>query len=101
LGLFLAEKLPNSEIVALSNSGTQKEFIMKMAQSKGLTNISVLTGDVAIFEMNKQFDRILSIEMFEHMKNYQELLSKVSTWLLPNGKLFLHVFCHKNMVFCY
>lgn len=97
LSLFLAEKYPNSNITALSNSSTQKIYIDNVAKEKGFKNLTVVTGDVKEYDFagTKTFDRVLSIEMFEHMKNYAFLLKKVSTWLKDDGYLFIHIFCHK------
>lgn len=117
LSLYLAQKYPKSRIVGLSNSSTQKAHIDSSAKSRGLSNVEIITGDVNHFDFggSRHFDRILSIEMFEHMKNYQALLRKVSTWLRPKSSsdsdssathsvndanealLFVHIFCHKNM----
>ena len=98
LSLFLAEKYPNSRIHALSNSKTQKAYIDSVAATKGFDNLQVFTGDVNTFEFDHdKFDRILSIEMFEHMKNYSHLFRKVSAWLKPTtGLLFIHIFCHRT-----
>lgn len=99
--LFMAAKYPNATIVSLSNSATQRKYIMDTAAERGLKNITVYTGDINEWTMPKQhlgtFDRVISIEMFEHMKNYQLLLGKVSTWLQPGGKLFVHIFTHKQV----
>lgn len=95
--LFFAERFPNSQITAFSNSRTQKEYINTVANSKGFTNLNVITGDAAEYEFEPEtFDRVVSIEMFEHMKNYHLLLEKVNRALKPGGKLFLHIFCHKD-----
>jgi cyclopropane-fatty-acyl-phospholipid synthase len=102
LALWLAQRYPRSPVVALSNSAGQREFIEARAKERGLTNLTVLTGNVAEFEMPAgagEFDRILSVEMFEHMKNYQALLNKLSRWLRPGGKLFVHVFAHKTLAY--
>lgn len=101
LSLYLAEVLPNSKITAFSNSTTQKQYIDSEAKRKGLPNLDVVTGDISTYTFSDtplaaQFDRVLSIEMFEHMKNYELLLSKISTLLKPGGKLFVHLFAHKN-----
>ncbi|CUA66860.1 hypothetical protein RSOLAG22IIIB_00309 [Rhizoctonia solani] len=105
LSLFLAEKYPNARITALSNSATQKIHIDKLAKERGLTNLTAITGDVNAYEFEEsvRFDRILSIEMFEHMKNYEILLRKVASWLKPNAKaaggealVFIHIFLHKS-----
>jgi cyclopropane fatty-acyl-phospholipid synthase-like methyltransferase len=95
--LFFAERFPNSSIAAFSNSRTQKEYIDATATSKGLKNLQVITGDVVDYEFEPSyFDRVVSIELFEHMKNYELLLAKVSRALKPGGKLFVHIFAHKT-----
>ncbi|KAJ4302676.1 hypothetical protein N0V90_001565 [Kalmusia sp. IMI 367209] len=95
--LFFAGRFPKSKITAFSNSRTQKEYIDGVAESKGFTNLTVITGDVVDYEFEAEsFDRVVSIELFEHMKNYQLLLEKVSRALKPGGKLFVHIFCHKD-----
>lgn len=100
LSLFLAEKFPNSKVTGFSNSRTQKEYIDSCAREKGLNNLTIVTGDIATYEfqspLTESFDRVLSIELFEHMKNYQLLLRKVSTLLKSGGKLFVHIFAHKD-----
>ncbi|KAK4501997.1 hypothetical protein PRZ48_007808 [Zasmidium cellare] len=101
LSLYLAEVFPNSKITAFSNSRTQKAHIDAQAASKNLTNLEVVTGDIATYDFHNtplegQFDRVLSIELFEHMKNYELLLAKVATLLKSQGKLFVHYFAHKN-----
>ncbi|KAF2768684.1 S-adenosyl-L-methionine-dependent methyltransferase [Teratosphaeria nubilosa] len=103
LSLYLAERFGQSEVVAFSNSKTQKAFIDAQAARKGLRNLTVVTGDVATFEFRGSehegvYDRVLSIELFEHMKNYELLLAKVADLLKPGGgaKLFVHIFCHKS-----
>lgn len=102
LSLYLAEKLPTCEITALSNSKTQKIFIDEQAKKKGFKNLTVVTGDVKDYQFpGESFDRVLSVEMFEHMKNYSFLLKKVSQWLKSGGKLFIHIFCHKSQPYDY
>lgn len=102
LSLYLAEVLPKSRITAFSNSSTQKAHIDSVAARKGFTNLEVATGDISTYtfadkpELARQFDRVLSIEMFEHMKNYEHLMSKVATLLKPQGKLFIHFFAHRS-----
>lgn len=95
--LFMAEKFPNSDIIAVSNSKFQGDFILDRAKEKGLTNITIKTADVANLDMSEKFDRVISIEMFEHMRNYKELLKRISTWLNPEGTLFVHIFVHKEI----
>ncbi len=94
--LFAAERFPNSRFLAVSNSGSQGAFIEKAASQRDLANVEVLTADVNRLELPAEaFDRIVSIEMFEHMGNYEELMRRVGAWLPPGGKLFVHVFCHR------
>jgi len=95
--LYFAEMLPNSKITAFSNSRTQKLYIDEKAKEKGLKNLTVITGDVVDYEFEKEsFDRVVSIELFEHMKNYELLMAKVGRALKSSGKLFVHIFAHKT-----
>lgn len=96
LSLYLAAQFPNSRIVSVSNSASQRAFILATANQRGLTNLSVLTADMNDFSIDQRFDRIVSIEMFEHMSNWQKLFERARSWLKPEGRLFLHVFTHKN-----
>ena len=89
--------MPNSKITAFSNSRTQKQYIDKQVQLKGLRNLEVITGDVVDYEFEAEaYDRVVSIELFEHMKNYKMLMAKIARTLTPGGKLFVHIFCHKS-----
>jgi len=97
LSLYMAEKFPSSRIVAVSNSASQKDFIMARAREMSLDNLQVITCDMNDFSTTDTFDRVISIEMFEHMRNYKLLFKRISSWLEPDGKLFFHVFCHHNM----
>lgn len=94
LTLTMAERYPDSKITAVSNSVPQREHIMNVAAERGLGNLEVVTADMNTFEAEGQYDRIVSIEMFEHMRNYHALMGKVSSWLKTGGKLFVHVFAH-------
>lgn len=96
LTLWMAEKFPNSRIVAVSNSASQREFIESKARTHGFDNVQVITADMREFECDDQFDRIVSVEMFEHMRNYELLLHRVSNWLKDDGRAFVHVFCHRD-----
>lgn len=100
LTLFMAAKFPGSKIVAISNSAPQKAHIDAEAKKRGLTNITVLTRDVSQLESLAlefdSFDRVMSVEMFEHFKNYKMLLRKISDVLAPGGKLFVHIFSHRE-----
>jgi len=100
LTLWMAEQYPNARIVAVSNSGSQREYIMDTAQARGLTNIRVITCDMNHFQpsnfgLTGQFDRVVSVEMFEHMRNYRKLYARIALWLRPGGKFFKHIFVHR------
>lgn len=97
--LYMAEKFPNSEILAVSNSKDQGKFILERAAQRGLKNITIKTANVATLELDEKFDRVISIEMFEHMRNYKELLKRISSWLNPQGTLFVHIFVHKELTY--
>ena len=99
LTCYMASKLPNSKITAVSNSKDQKEHILNRCKNQGLDNIEVITADMNDFETENKYDRVISIEMFEHMRNYKKLLSKISSWLNDDGKLFIHIFTHQSVVY--
>lgn len=104
LSLWLAERYPNSQVVGLSNSNGQREFILKRAAERGLNNLTILTGNIVDFDfpaggVQGGFDRVLSIEMFEHMKNYGLLLAKIARWMNDDAKLFIHIFVHKLLAY--
>lgn len=99
LTLWMAERYPGARITAVSNSASQRAFIMARAQQRGLTNIEVVTANINDFETDKRFDRAVSVEMFEHMANHRELMRRVSVWLKPEGKLFVHVFSHRRAAY--
>jgi cyclopropane-fatty-acyl-phospholipid synthase len=104
LSLWLAEKYPRAQVVGLSNSHGQREFIERRARERGLDNLRILTGNVLDFDFPggdtaAGFDRVLSIEMFEHMKNYGLLLAKIARWLKPEGRLFVHIFAHRLLAY--
>ena len=99
LSLFMAGRYPNSRILAVSNSRSQKEFIDAEAARRGLANLEVVTADMNDFDTERQFDRIVSIEMFEHMRNYRELLRRVASWSRPDALLFVHVFSHSRFAY--
>lgn len=96
LTLWLAEKFPVLEITAVSNSASQRDYIMSQAQTRGFGNVTVIKADMNEFTTTERFDRIVSVEMFEHMSNWHELIDKVVSWLGPNGRIFMHVFSHKS-----
>jgi cyclopropane-fatty-acyl-phospholipid synthase len=97
LTLHMARTYPNSRIVAVSNSAPQREFILARAPA----NVDVVTADMNDFTIDRQFDRVVSIEMFEHMRNYRDLLGRVAGWLRPDGRLFVHVFCHRRYAYLF
>ena len=96
LSLWMAERYPQARIVSVSNSRSQREFIEMQAKERGLRNLRVITADMNSFGTDMRFDRIVSVEMFEHMSNWRSLLERARTWLRPDGRLFLHVFSHRN-----
>jgi cyclopropane-fatty-acyl-phospholipid synthase len=96
LTLFMAEHYPNAEITAVSNSHSQRRFIEARARERGLDNIQVVTADMNDFDIERSFDRVVSLEMFEHMRNYRRLFARINGWLQPGGLFFMHIFCHRN-----
>lgn len=96
LSLWMARKYPNSRILAVSNSASQRSYIERRAEAAGVRNLTVITADMNDFSASGMFDRVVSIEMFEHMRNHEELLRRISGWLNPDGKLFVHIFCHRT-----
>lgn len=99
LTFHMALTYPNSKITAVSNSNDQRQFIEKKCAELKIKNIKVITADMNDFSSEKTFDRVVSIEMFEHMRNYDELLKRVSEWLKKDGKLFVHIFSHKEIAY--
>jgi cyclopropane-fatty-acyl-phospholipid synthase len=101
LSLFMAKKYPNAQITGVSNSSTQKEYIDAEAKKRGLGNLTIITADMNTFTIDAKFDRVVSVEMFEHMRNYEKLLEKVSGFLKDDGKLFVHIFTHKTLAYLF
>lgn len=99
LSLWIAQHYPYCQVRAISNSRTQQAFIEQQAQARSLTNIVAQVADIAAFDTDQRFDRVLSIEMFEHMKNYARLMSHIARWLKPGGQLFVHHFSHRENVY--
>ena len=99
LTLFMAKKYPNSKITAVSNSATQKAYIDQVAKERNLSNITVITEDINSFNSPIQFDRVLSVEMFEHMRNYELLMAKIASFLKEDGRLFVHIFTHAKLAY--
>ncbi len=96
LSLFMARQFPHSQIVAVSNSHSQRQYIEAEAAKRGLANLRVVTADMNAFDPAGTFDRIVSVEMFEHMLNWRQLLTRVRSWLKPDGRFFMHVFSHRS-----
>jgi cyclopropane-fatty-acyl-phospholipid synthase len=99
--LYAAERYPRASILAVSNSQTQGAFIRDEARRVGLTNLEVRTADVNDFLPPDRFDRVVSVEMFEHLKNYGEMLARIASWLRPEGRLFVHMFVHREFAYHY
>ena len=100
LTLWMAECYPNARITAVSNSATQRAHIESVCRERGWSHVRVITRDVNRLELDAgQFDRCLSIEMFEHMRNYETLFQRIAAWLKPGGKLFVHIFCHRSLMY--
>lgn len=99
--LWAAEQFPHSSILGVSNSCTQREFIVSEAGRRGLSNIEIVTADMNEFDPGRRFDRIVSIEMFEHLRNYGEIFRRIQGWLRPEGRLFVHIFCHREFAYLF
>ena len=96
LSLFMAEQYPASRITAVSNSASQRVFIETEAARRGFTNLKVITADMNDFAIERRFDRIVSVEMFEHMSNWRLLLARLREWLVEDGRVFIHIFTHRT-----
>jgi len=101
LTLWMAEHYPKSRITAVSNSRPQREFILERCRERGLGNVMIVTADMNHFMTDLRFDRILSVEMFEHMRNYELLLRRIASWMKPEGRLFVHIFCHRQYAYAF
>ncbi len=99
LTLYMAEHFPNAKILAISNSRTQREFIVARAEERGLGNVTVLTKDICDFQTGIRFDRVVSVECFEHLRNYGELFRRINGWLKPDGRLWCHIFVHREYTY--
>ena len=96
LTLHMARRHPRAAIVAVTNSRPQREYVAAAAAERGLANVRVVVADMNTFAPDERFDRIVSVEMFEHMRNYAVLFERVASWLEPSGKFFMHIFCHRS-----
>ncbi len=101
LTLWMAGRFPTSRITAVSNSNSQRRHIMREAANRGLRNVEVLTADMNHFDTERRFDRVVSVEMFEHMRNWRRLFARVHGWLRPGGRFFMHVFCHRSTPYAF
>ena len=100
LTLFAAERYPGSRIVAVSHSSSQRRYIEERARRRGLANVQVLTADISGLDLGRaRFDRVVSVEMFEHMNNYELLMQRIARWMRPSARLFVHVFCHHDRAY--
>ncbi len=101
LSLWLCRKLRRCRVMAVSNSSTQRELIENRCRQEGVDNLEVVTADVNTFDPGRTFDRIVSVEMFEHMRNYQSLLYRVASWLKNDGRAFIHIFTHREYAYLF
>ena len=101
LTLWMAEHLPASRIVAVSNSRSQRDWITAECARRSFANVEVVTADMNDFATDRAFDRVVSVEMFEHMRNWRELFSRVHDWLADDGRFFMHVFCHRDVPYAF
>jgi cyclopropane-fatty-acyl-phospholipid synthase len=101
LTLWMAKRYPASRITAVSNSASQRAFILELARQRGLSNVEVVTADMNRFATLERYDRVVSVEMFEHMRNWRLLFGRVHDWLRPGGLFFMHVFCHRSTPYAF
>lgn len=101
LTLWMAERYPHSRITALSNSTSQRQYIEAEARRRGLGNLHVVTADFNAFSTEERFDRVVSVEMFEHLRNWPEAFRRVRSWLRPGGRFFMHVFVHRSSPYAF
>jgi cyclopropane-fatty-acyl-phospholipid synthase len=98
---WVGERFPAARVLAVSNSKLQREHLLGRLQARGVENVEVVTSDMNRFAPGRRFDRVVSVEMFEHMRNWPLLLGRVASWLEPDGRAFLHVFCHRDHAYPY
>jgi cyclopropane-fatty-acyl-phospholipid synthase len=100
MSLWICERYPSAQVVAVSNSASQRAWIESVRDRRGFRDrLSVVTADVNELELGRRFDRVVSIEMFEHMRNWEALLARIAGWLEPDGRLFVHVFSHRRLAY--
>jgi cyclopropane-fatty-acyl-phospholipid synthase len=96
LSLWMARQFPHAKVTAVANSQSQRAYVEQEARRRGLPNLHVVTADMNVYAPEGQFDRIVSIEMFEHMTNWRKLMSRVRSWLAPEGRFFMHIVTHRS-----
>lgn len=101
LTLYMAERYPSTRITGISNSASQREYILGEAARRGLGNVRIVTADINAYQHDERVDRVVSVEMFEHVRNHEQLLHRICTWLAPDGRLFVHVFCNRELAYPY
>jgi len=101
LTLWMARHYPGANITAVSNSSSQREFILNRAKKLGINNIEIITADMNDFDINETFDRVVSVEMIEHMRNHRKLFARISRWLKDDGRFFMHIFCHRAVPYAF
>ncbi|MGD8485300.1 MAG: cyclopropane-fatty-acyl-phospholipid synthase family protein [Chloroflexota bacterium] len=101
LSLYVAERYPGTRVLAVSNSGSQGEYIREEAARRGITNVEHEVGNVAEFDTKRRFDRVVSIEMLEHVRNYELAFRNIRRWLAPGGRCFVHVFSHRRYAYTF
>ena len=101
LTLWMAERYPKARITAVSNSHSQRAWILAEAARRGFGHLQVITADMNTFDTGQRFDRVVSVEMFEHMRNWRSLFARVHGWLRPGGAFFMHVFCHRAVPYAF
>ena len=99
LSLWMARQFPNAQVTAVSNSQAQREYIEWEAATRGLKNLRFVAADLDVFDPERQFDRIVSVEMFEHIMNWRELMTRVRSWLAVDGRFFMHIFTHRSSAY--
>jgi len=96
LAMWIASRYPSASVTAVTNSRLQRDFILGAAAHAGISNLDIVHADVQDYQPAGRFDRVLSVEMFEHVRNYEVLLSRIARWLEDDGRLFVHHFCHRD-----
>ncbi|MBA3700191.1 MAG: class I SAM-dependent methyltransferase [Planctomycetes bacterium] len=101
LSLWMAQRYPRSRIRAVSNSNSQREYIMDQARERGLSNLTVETADISTYQPPGSYDRVVSVECFEHLRNHADLFRRIAGWLKIDGKLFCHIFTHRTVAYTF